>query len=89
MIFIVIVVFIIHLSFKHLQIRQKEQEIEGFMEYVHSLELINRDMRKFKHDYMNILTSMRHFIDDRDYDGLEQYFYEHILQTEKKNWIMK
>ncbi|EEL90665.1 GHKL domain-containing protein [Bacillus cereus] len=84
MIFIVIVVFIIHLSFKHLQIRQKEQEIEGFMEYVHSLELINRDMRKFKHDYMNILTSMRHFIDDRDYDGLEQYFYEHILQTEKK-----
>ncbi|MDA1547327.1 GHKL domain-containing protein [Bacillus cereus] len=84
MIFIVIVVFIIRLSFRHLQIQQKEQEIEGFMEYVHSLELINRDMRKFKHDYMNILTSMRHFIDDRDYDGLEQYFYEHILQAEKK-----
>ena len=37
-------------------------------------------MRKFKHDYVNILTSLKTFIDDKNYQGLQAYFYDHILE---------
>jgi len=83
MIFIIIVGFFVYLAIKNLHIKHKEMEFEEFNSYVASLETINRDMRKFKHDYMNILTSMRHFIDSENYSELEAYFYRHILQTEK------
>ncbi|MCT1726597.1 MULTISPECIES: sensor histidine kinase [Lysinibacillus] len=84
MIFIIIIGFFVYLAIKNIHIKQKEMELEEFNSYVSSLEEINRDMRQFKHDYMNILTSMRHFIDSKSYSELETYFYRHILQTEKK-----
>ena len=83
MLFIIIIGFFVYLAIKNIHIKQKEMELEEFYSYVASLEEINRDMRKFKHDYMNILTSMRHFIDSKNYSELETYFYRHILQTEK------
>ncbi|MDW0108904.1 GHKL domain-containing protein [Sporosarcina aquimarina] len=82
--FFIIIGCILYIANKQLQIKQKEQEIEGFKRYVESIEMINRDMRKFKHDYRNILTTMRHFIDVKDHEGLEHYFYNHILLAERK-----
>lgn len=83
MLFIIIIGFFVYLAIKNIHIKQKEMELEEFKSYVASLEEINRDIRKFKHDYMNVLTSMRHFIDSKNYSELETYFYRHILQTEK------
>ncbi|MEA0553737.1 GHKL domain-containing protein [Lysinibacillus irui] len=87
MIFIIIICFFVYLAIKNIHIKQKEKELEEFKSYVASLEEINRDMRKFKHDYKNILTSMRHFIDSKNYSELETYFYRHILQTEKNEQV--
>lgn len=72
---------ILYLAFKQYQIKQREQEMQNFESYVASLEQINQDMRKFKHDYVNILSSLRTFIDDKNYDGLHTYFYNHILEA--------
>lgn len=72
---------IIFLAFNQYKMKQRQQEINNFESYVASLEQINRDMRKFKHDYVNILTSLRTFIDDKNYDGLHTYFYDHILEA--------
>lgn len=83
MLFIIIIGFFVYLAIKNIHIKQKEMKVEEFNSYVASLEELNRDMRKFKHDYMNILTSMRHFIDSKNYSELEIYFYRHILQTEE------
>lgn len=79
----ILIGLVIYTTIKRMQITQKEKEFESFKTYLSSLEQINQDMRKFKHDYMNILTTMRHFIDDKDYSGLENYFYINILQTEQ------
>ena len=79
----ILISLVIYMTIKRMQITQKEKELESFKTYVASLEQINQDMRKFKHDYMNILTTMRHFIDDKNYDGLESYFYMNILHTEQ------
>ena len=72
---------VLYLAFKQYQIQQREQEMRNFESYVASLEQINQDMRKFKHDYVNILSSLRTFIDDKNYDGLHTYFYDHILEA--------
>jgi len=87
MLFIIIIGFFVYLAIKNIHIKQKEMKVEEFNSYVASLEELNRDMCKFKHDYMNILTSMRHFIDSKNYSELETYFYQHILQTEKNEQV--
>lgn len=70
---------VLFLVFQRYKIRQKEEELKNFETYVVSIEEINRDMRKFKHDYVNILTSLKTFIDTKNYQGLHTYFYNHIL----------
>lgn len=72
---------LLYSAFKQYQIKQREQEMRNFESYVTSLEQINQDMRKFKHDYVNILSSLRTFIDDKNYEGLHTYFYDHILEA--------
>ncbi|MBM7606621.1 two-component system sensor histidine kinase AgrC [Metabacillus crassostreae] len=75
------IVVLSYLAFKQFKMKQREQEMRNFESYVASLEQINQDMRKFKHDYVNILSSLRTFIDDKDFDGLHTYFYDHILEA--------
>lgn len=62
-------------------------------EYVTSLEAINRDMQKFRHDYLNILITMEGYIAKRDIDELEVYFNNKIVKAEHdtlvKSLVMK
>ena len=43
------------------------------------IESINNEMRKFRHDYVNILSTMSEFIREDDMPGLRQYFNEQIV----------
>lgn len=72
---------ILYLAFKQYKMKQREQEMKNFESYVTSIEQINQSMRKFKHDYINILSSLRTFIDNKNYEGLHTYFYDHILEA--------
>lgn len=72
---------VLYLAFKQYKMKQREQELKNFEAYVASIEQINQDMRRFKHDYVNILSSLRTFIDDKNYDDLHTYFYDHILEA--------
>lgn len=78
---VICMIVTLYLAFKQYKVKQREEEIKNFESYVASLEQINQDMRKFKHDYVNILSSLRSFIDDKNYDGLHTYFYNHILEA--------
>ena len=40
-------------------------------------------MRSFKHDYVNIMAALSAYIDEKRYDELEKFFYEHILPMNK------
>lgn len=77
----VLMFVVLYVAFKQYKVKQRELELQNFESYVASLEQINQDMRRFKHDYVNILSSLRTFIDDKNYDGLQTYFYQHILDT--------
>ena len=62
-----------YINAKHERLR-KESEHSSLQYYVRELEQNQIALQKFKHDYQNILLSMRAFIQDRDMEGLEQYF---------------
>lgn len=49
--------------------------------YTEKLEAINQDYRSFKHDYSNILYSLRGFIDNDQMEDLRSWFYDNILKT--------
>lgn len=68
---------------KDKEIKQKELAQQQHTEYIQALEKVNLDMRKFRHDYNNILLSMRELIDQQDMESLRQYFYQNILPMEQ------
>ena len=63
--------------------RKVEFETAQYTEYMHSLELINNDMQKFRHDHANILVTMQGYIEIDDFEGLKTYFKQHIFSAEE------
>ncbi|MDE5910589.1 MAG: GHKL domain-containing protein [Lachnospiraceae bacterium] len=53
-------------------------------DYTERLEALYLDIRSFKHDYINILSSLHSYINEKNYKGLEDYFNEEILPTGTK-----
>ncbi|ANQ64727.1 quorum-sensing sensor histidine kinase AgrC [Staphylococcus equorum] len=75
-------VVIVTISFsiiRQIQYKRNMREIENYYKYTLQIEKINHEMRKFRHDYVNILSTMSDFIREDDMDGLDQYFHEEIL----------
>lgn len=83
LILVAITILITNLN-KMQTIRQKEIAQQQFLEYTQALEQVNTDMQKFRHDYLNILTSLQTYIEDEDLPGLKQYFYSEIMEMEQQ-----
>lgn len=56
------------------------KEFEQLKEYTYTIENIIDESKKFRHDYINILSTINGYIQDKDLDGLEKYFGDEILQ---------
>ncbi|PHK48690.1 quorum-sensing sensor histidine kinase AgrC [Staphylococcus edaphicus] len=75
-------ILIITISFsivRQIQYKRNMQEIENYYKYTLQIEKINHEMRKFRHDYVNILSTLSDFIREEDMDGLRDYFRSEIL----------
>lgn len=83
-ILVILSAIIIQIYYEKYQLKMKEKERENFEEYILSLEKVNKDMQKFRHDYLNILISMRGYIIGKDWVGLEDYFEKDILNFERR-----
>ena len=57
------------------------QEKEKLVEYTAQLESHYQEIRRFKHDYMNILATMNGYIQENDMKGLKSYFNSRLLPT--------
>lgn len=86
--FTVLIIFISNYMIKELRYKRNMEEIETYYEYTLQIESINNEMRKFRHDYVNILTTMSEYIREDDIPGLRQYFNENIVPM-KDNLQMK
>lgn len=81
---IILLAFILKIFFKEQKFKEKETQYENFLIYVSMLEKANKDVQKFRHDYINILLTLKNFIDTNNLNDLRLYFEESILNFEKK-----
>lgn len=66
------------------QMKSREAQYENSQRYTKKLEESYRDMRRFKHDYLNILITLECFINDNDMPALSTYFYNKIMPTGRR-----
>ncbi|MBM7610037.1 two-component system sensor histidine kinase AgrC [Lysinibacillus composti] len=82
-----IMLFVLYLTIVNIKkenhFRRVEIETAQFTDYMRSLEVINNDMQKFRHDHANILASMQGYIEVNDFEGLKKYFKKHIFSAEE------
>ncbi|MBD7910147.1 sensor histidine kinase [Clostridium cibarium] len=84
-IFSVTIVYISIYSIK-LSINQDvvDKENKQLKEYSTMLENMSTDLRRFKHDYINILSTLGEFINEKDISGLEEYYKSELLPESNK-----
>lgn len=72
-----ILIFVCMKSFinaqQHEMILSQQKILEG---YVASLEKMVDEMRSFRHDYKNILSTMTAYLHEKRFEELEEYFYQ-------------
>ncbi|MEY8352034.1 GHKL domain-containing protein [Lachnospiraceae bacterium 54-53] len=59
--------------------KNRMAQFENLRTYTERLEKSYGIMRKFKHDYMNILSTMSEFMKEDDMKGLKEYYGEKVL----------
>ena len=59
--------------------KNKQAQVKSLQEYTANLERLYSDMRAFRHDYINILSTMCGYMQNKDMEGLEKYFSEKIV----------
>lgn len=59
--------------------KSKLRETEQLREYITSLENMSSDLRKFRHDYVNIISSLVGYIDDNNMEGLKNHINDNIV----------
>lgn len=69
---------------KEMEKRQLKQELGQLEKYADSLEDVLHDMRIFKHDYANILSTLQGFIEEEKYEELKTYFYRDVCAYSDK-----
>ncbi|MFR6589236.1 MAG: Spo0B domain-containing protein [Gallintestinimicrobium sp.] len=66
---------------KKLELQAREQE--NLTHYMAQLENHYQDIRRFKHDYLNILSTITGYIQENDMDKLRNYFDSSIVTSSK------
>ncbi|KPG72046.1 hypothetical protein AEQ18_02950 [Enterococcus sp. RIT-PI-f] len=60
---------------------KKESDYKVLMEYTESIENQYKEVRKFRHDFQNILNSLDDYIMSDDFSGLKDYYLNEIKPT--------
>ena len=63
---------------KEIDLEHKAELLEQLQTYTYSLESVYDEVRKFRHDIINIITAMYGYIEDKDFNGLIEYFNTYI-----------
>ena len=65
---------------RHLKAEKEKAEQEAFEKYTDQLERSYDTLRVIKHDYANIMTSLKLYIDEKDVEGLAEYYYSEFAE---------
>nr|WP_242849899.1 GHKL domain-containing protein [Clostridium botulinum] len=65
------------------KLRREIEEKNEIEEYSHIIEDMYSETRRFKHDYMNMLSPLKEYIDNEDIEGLSEFFYNNVIDMDK------
>ncbi|WP_156950958.1 hypothetical protein [Saccharibacillus sacchari] len=66
---------------KSYEVRRRESEFRLMQRYTEELEQQYTEIRKFRHDHQNILSSLDAFVQEDDFAGLKRYYEEQLKRT--------
>lgn len=84
--FLLSVAFIIammHILKRDAKLQAQNAQYENLQQYTEQIEELYQNIRGFKHDYINILSTMQLYIEQENWDDLRSYFNTEILPTEE------
>lgn len=76
---IIVLTIIVRSAVKNAKVEAQALQMRQLREYVGALEALQKDMRVFRHDYVNILSGINGFITNSDMDGLSVYFRTKVI----------
>ena len=75
--------YLFHTANKQKYLRQQiENEQKQLLFYTEQIEAQQANIRKFRHDYQNMLTSFRYLLDEGDLEALRKYYAQLELASE-------
>lgn len=87
-IFFLVSAFIIYqclkINQKYYKAQEELKQYENLKEYTANLEQVYDNLRSFKHDYVNIMTSISSYLDEQKYDELFDFFHANIVPLKKE-----
>lgn len=66
------------------ELKAKQTAYDNLQRYTDEIEALYSELRSFKHDYVNVLLSMKGYIESNDIEGLSNYFDTEILSLNHK-----
>ena len=69
-----------------IMLMNNQNRLKEIHEYNKKLEDMTNEIKKFRHDYKNIILSMSGYIEENDMEGLKKFFYSNI-ECSTKIWI--
>ncbi len=78
-----LILIVLHTVKENYEARKKVEYLENLNEYTKNLEMVYNNLRSFRHDYINIMTSLAAYIDEKRYEELAAFFHEHILPMQE------
>ncbi len=67
-----------------LEQKYKNKEYQQLKEYTSMLENTENSLKRFKHDYLNILQTLGNYIESEDVTGLKQFYKNELLPESNK-----
>ena len=80
-ILLLIVVIGSHLGKERLVEEQQERLDREMLDYVEKLELTHDELASFRHDYLNVLSSLDEGVRNKDLQQIEQVYYDVVAPT--------
>lgn len=79
LIMIAVLAVVVKDAVRSAKVEAQALQMRQLQEYVGALEALQKDVRVFRHDYVNILSGINGFITNEDMDGLRVYFRTKVI----------
>lgn len=64
---------------RYYKAQEELKQYESLKEYTSNLEQVYNNLRSFKHDYVNIMTSISSYLDEKKYDELFDFYHTNLV----------